>query len=458
MVFPMAALAAILGVGGWWVIAGGVEVVNDRILNASAQSIAESLAVENGEVILDLPPAALGMLENEARDSVFYSVRQGTRVITGYEALPAPDVRLLSERSAVFADLAYKGRPVRAVAQARRLPGMQGLVVVEVAETLDGRRAVVSRMLIGLAMLEATLIGLAFLLVPIAVRWGMRPLTQLREAVNRQRGSDFTPLPLGNVPTELVDVVEAFNGLLGRFDGAVKGIRRFTADASHQMRTPLAILRTHIGVLKQAVPGSTVARSSIADIDLAAERLRNLLLQLLSLARAEQIAPEAVQFETVAGGPLIRSIAADYVAQAIGARVDLRIDGDLNDCTLWTSPALAGELLGNLLDNAIRYNRPGGHVWIDAQRSDERTIVLVCDDGPGIAPADRERVFSRFERLDEKQSSGGSGLGLAIARAIAERLGIKIALSSHTGGQGLIVSVAFPRDRGEHKEPIEVSL
>ncbi len=425
-------------------IASGVEVTNDRILNASAQSIAESLAVEDGEVTLDMPPASLGMLENDARDSVFYSVRQGSRVITGYASLPALETRNLSDRNSVFGDLVYQGQPIRVVAQARHLPGIKGLVIIQVAETLEGRHEVVSQMLLGLALLEATLIGLAFMLIPVAVRWGIRPLIRLREAVNRQRGSDFTPLSLANVPYELIDVVTSFNGLLGRFEAAVRGIRQFTADASHQMRTPLAILRAHINVLKQAKPDSAEARSSIEDIDVASERLRNLLVQLLSLARAERITPQALKFELIDVGRLLRTIVAEHVPQAIAANIDLRIEGELEKCSVSTHFSLASELLGNLIDNAIRYNRPGGHVWMEASRSAGKVKITIADDGPGIAPEDRERVFQRFVRLDERQSPGGSGLGLAIARAIADRLGASISLAGGATGTGLTFSILFP--------------
>ena len=290
MVVPMAGLALLLGIGGSWAITESVEAVNDRILSAASQAIAESLAVEDGEITLDLPPSAFAMLEDAERDNVYYSISYGNTVISGYADLPKVELQAKPEGDVTFAKAEFRGRQIRIVAENRRLPRIDGLVTVQVAETMDARDRVVRQMLLTLALLEGLLIALSAILIPVAVRWGLSPLLRLRSEMDRRIASDFTPLPVAKVPAELRDFIGTFNSLLGRLDAAVQGMRRFTADASHQMRTPLSILRAHVAVLQKAKPGSEEAASSIADIDDATGRLQNLLVQLLALARAESAA------------------------------------------------------------------------------------------------------------------------------------------------------------------------
>src|SRR5689334_11024403 len=150
LVGPMAGLALLLGVGGALAIHSIVEAVNDRLLGASARSVAETLEVEDGDITLDLPPWALGMLENSARDNIYYNVYDGDRLITGYPNLPPPPRSALADQRTTFRYGHYRGQPVRIAAEARRLPRVKELVVVQVAETLEARTALSRRMLIQL--------------------------------------------------------------------------------------------------------------------------------------------------------------------------------------------------------------------------------------------------------------------------------------------------------------------
>jgi two-component system, OmpR family, sensor histidine kinase TctE len=291
MIVPMAGIAILLGVGGSWAIEESVEAVNDRILSAASRAIAEALAVEDGEISLDLPPSAFAMLENAERDNVYYSIAYQGSVISGYPDLPIISPMPMRDGELKFGKAQFRGKSIRIVAEVRRLPRIDGLVTVQVAETMSARDRVFRQMLLSLALLEAVLIAVSAILIPVAVRWGLAPLRQLQEAMDRQRAPDFTPLPTARAPVELRELVGAFNSLLGRLDAAVQGMRRFTADASHQMRTPLSILRTHVSVLRKAMAGSDDAEASLEDIEQATSRLQNLLVQLLALARADSAAP-----------------------------------------------------------------------------------------------------------------------------------------------------------------------
>ena len=446
MALPMIVLAIALGVGGAWAIDETVEAVNDRILSAASRAIADSMTIEDGEIALDLSPAIFGMLESNARDNVYYSVRHRGRLLTGYADLPniAPDN--LSDTQRTFGKGSYLGRPIRIVAEARGLPNIEGPVLVEVAETLDAREQSIRRMMIALVLLEVTLIGFAAVLLPLAVRWGLRPVAQVRDDMDSRAASDLTPLPLAGVPAELRDLVRSFNAMLGRLDAAVQNMRRFTADASHQMRTPLSILRTHIDVLRQSTPGSPEAEESIDDIEQASERLRHLLVQLLVLARADSATSQQVQRERVDLNIISETAASERAFQAVRSGVELVFVRQQDSLFAQTHASLAGELISNLIDNAIRYNETGGSVVVSVEVQPDGAAVIVEDDGPGIAPADRERVFTRFTRLDRDNSREGSGLGLPIARSLADAIGAKIILETARSGQGLRASVVFMSD------------
>lgn len=440
--FPMAVLALLLGVGGAVTINEVVEGVNDRLLGASARAIAETLALENDEVTLDLPASALGMLENDARDNVYYSVWANGELLTGYPDLPRIGELPDDDGEMVFQYAQYRDYRIRIAAVARKVPRINEPVIVEVAETLEARHALRDRMLVALAILEVLLIALSLGLLPLAVRWGLAPLKRVLSAMGTRREADFTPLSLDYVPVELRGLVGAFNGLLGRLDSAMQGIRRFTADASHQMRTPLSILRAHVAALRSAKLPPGPAQQSLADIDAATGRLQRLLTQLLALARAEGARE---------GGPdmrapvdlvdIARAASVEHAPQAVRGGIDLHFEAPENGVAILSQPDLAGELVGNLIDNAIRYNRDKGVVTVTVR---DGGIVIVEDEGPGIPPDARATAFERFGRLAPDRGREGSGLGLAIVRALADSLGAKVELADRGAEPGLCVTVRFP--------------
>lgn len=442
MGFPLAALALLLGVGGAVTINEVVEGVNDRLLGASARAIAETLALENDEVTLDLPASALGMLENDARDNVYYSVWANGELLTGYPDLPRVSTLPSDDGEMVYQYADYRDYRIRIAAVARKVPRINQPVIVEVAETLEARHALRDRMLVGLAILEVLLIALSLGLLPLAVRWGLAPLKRVLTAMGTRREADFTPLSLDYVPVELRGLVGAFNGLLGRLDAAMQGIRRFTADASHQMRTPLSILRAHVAALRSAKLPAGAAQQSLTDIEAATGRLQRLLTQLLALARAEGARE---------GGPdlrarvdlveIARAASLEHAPQAVKAGIDLHFEAPDKAVAVLSQPDLAGELVGNLIDNAIRYNRDQGIVTVTVLGDG---VVIIEDEGPGIPPEARATAFERFGRLASGPGREGSGLGLAIVRALADSLGAKVELDDRGAMPGLRVSVYFP--------------
>lgn len=438
MLGPLVVAALALGAIGWALVSDVVRRTNDRVLGGALGAIAETVQVERGEVTLDLPPAAFGMLENSERDNVYYRIAVGNRLLTGYADLPAPDIGRLSVDEPHFRYADYRGQRIRIGETLRNLPRIDAPVVVQVAETLDNREALRWRLMTALLLGELVLLGAALALIRPALGWSLRPLADLRttiEARETRASPDLSPLQTGPLPIELQPLSRSFDSLLARLDHATSGMRRFTADASHQMRTPLSVLKVQVALARR---GSSEA---LHEIEEASDRLERLLTQLLALARADE-AGTLPPFECVDLREVSQRVIARRIHQAIEAGVDLTLDciGE-GPFEVESHRTLVVEMVSNLVDNAIRYNRHGGSATILLERSRGGLRLTVADDGPGIPEALREKAMARFVRLQGEQGPSGSGLGLAIVQAIIERLGARLEMSD--GNPGLRVSVIF---------------
>ena len=437
---PLLAAAILIGVVGATLIADVVRRTNDRVLGGALGAIAETVQVERGEETLDLPSAAFGMLENTERDNVYYRVAVGPDLLTGYADLPAPDPATLDIDVPRYRFARYRGQQIRIAEVRRSLPRIDKPVIVQIAETLDNRGALTRRLMLALLIGECVLVGAAALLIRPALGWSLRPLARLRGAVEARDGRarpDFSPLDTGPLPSELRPLAGAFDRLLAQLDTATVGVRRFTADASHQMRTPLSVLKVQVALARRGSgPERSVALDEIAD---AVIRLERLVTQLLALARAEEAgvsAPlEAVDLREVAAAVITRQI-----NRAIEAGIDLTIEG--NPEVSHVVPGhrtLIFEIVSNLIDNGIRYNRRGGTVSVRLRTTPSETTIAVVDDGPGIPIDQREMAFDRFVRLGATGSPEGSGLGLAIVRSAATRLNATVAFGEVASGTSVIL-------------------
>lgn len=440
ILLPLLVAAVGLGAAGAALVNDVVRRTNDRVLGGSLGAIAEEVRVENGSVTLELPPAAFGMLENTERDNVYYRLAVGPELLTGYPDLPAPALDSLAWEEPHFRFATYRGQDIRIAEVKRHLPRIAQPVVVQVAETLENRRALVRQLTGALLLGELVLLGLTTLLVRPALGWSLRPLARLRVAV-AQRDTravpDLSPLDTGPLPLELRPLADAFDHLLARLDDATEGVRRFTADASHQMRTPLSVLKVQVALARR---GDEAARAeALGEIADAVDRLERLLTQLLALARAQEqgAAPpgESVDLRELAVAVINR-----HVGQAIEGGIDLNLDAPAGDPIRAISHRpLLFEIVSNLVDNAIRYNRPGGMVAIVLAETDGRIELAVADDGSGIPEGDLPRIADRFVRL--RTDREGSGLGLAIVQSAATRLGLTLRLENTR--PGLRATLAF---------------
>ncbi|MGA0605144.1 sensor histidine kinase [Phenylobacterium sp. VNQ135] len=435
-VLPLALLAVALAAGGAVLAQRVVERNSDRLLAASVMAIAEQVSVRDGRPSVQLSPWSLGLLDGPERDAVFYGVRHRGRVVTGYGELPRlPHARV---DAVVFGDGEMLGMPVRVAETWVEAPGLDAPVSVAVAQSLDSRRASVRELLLGLIALPVCLVGGAALLIWPATVWSLRPLRRLAAELTRRSQdlrASYAPASLDGVPSEVAPVVRAYNSLLANLERSATGLERFAADASHQLRTPLSVITANLALLAKGKLGGVEARALVQDSRDASGRLNVVLRQLLALARAEAAADAGVARLDAAA----RQAAVEVMRANPRAEVRVR---DLRDgLHVRGDPVLVEEMLRNLLSNGAVYG--GGLVFVRLCRAaDGRPCAVIWDRGPGMRPAELERLFERFYRGAGSAGTVGAGLGLAIVRTLAEAFGAEMEIANRRR-RGLVVRLTF---------------
>lgn len=404
----------------------------DRALTGTAVALSDLLVERQGEVSLALNAQTDKALRTDLYDRVYFAVA-------------APDARLLSgdaplmtlrpplqPREWKFFDAVLGGQAVRVAAFGAPCGGGAQSCPVLVAESLAKRRQAQSAVLAG-AVLSLLPLALALVLLgAVAVGRGLLPLRRLSADIEHRSLANLQPVDTPGVPQEVAPLVLALNRLLGRLDAASAAQRAFVENAAHQLRTPLTVLRTE-SELALADPHAATLPATLQRFHQGAERAARLANQLLALARAGSESPLAgarrVDLREVciaAAEPWVKAHDIGFelaTAPVIGHELMLR------------------ELVANLLHNACEYAGPAAAITVRTALRDGRAVLEVEDDGPGIAAADRERVWGRFERGRDARGSG-SGLGLAIVRDIARAHGAEAELREGAGG-GLLVRVSF---------------
>lgn len=278
-------------------------------------------------------------------------------------------------------------------------------------------------------------------LIWASVRWGLAPLHRVAGAVARRAPSDTEPLSANDAPRETLPLVTALNELFVRIASVRERDRRFAADAAHELRTPLAAIRTHAEVAL-AADDRRECREAIEGVLAGTERATQLVSQLLALARidAAALAGSLAPVELVG---ILRSVMADYAPQAMskGVEIALALGNDAPSVVSGNAELLA-VLVRNIVDNALRHTPIGGQVKLALRRRDDEFVFTVDDTGPGIPIGLRTRVRDRFFRSGP--SGSGAGLGLSIVDAIAALHGGTVELSDGPDGPGLRVTVKLP--------------
>jgi len=443
LLLPMLALSAVAVVVHSLRSEVRADEAHDRALLGSALVIAERVTVRDGKVVADIPQSALQMLESRTEDHIFYNVScvDPTFYIAGWQDLPPPPQLPKVGGKPVFVDMRYNGHVVRLVALRRLVFDALGCttVAVRVAESTAARDAMAARMVGDATTTLLTLIVAAAICVVFGVRRGLRPLLQLRDEIRARDENDLAPIDDAQVPAEVAPLLDAINLQLRRQRGINDAHRRFVAEASHQLKTPLAVLKMQADLaLAQDDPARM--RRHVQELHDGVESTTRVVRQLLTLLRSDPLslhAQEAVDLAEVA-----REATFELLPLALAKDVEVAFDGG-TAVTVAAHEVLVHELVANLVDNAIRFAPAGGHVAVRVGAGDGGGALLrVADDGPGIPDSERAKVFTRFYRAPGS-SGDGCGLGLAIVRQIADRYGAVVTLDTAAGG-GLSVTVRFP--------------
>jgi two-component system, OmpR family, sensor histidine kinase QseC len=352
-----------------------------------------------------------------------------------YQSAGAPATLLAHGTNSGFSTATLPGGDWRVYTTASSVTPL----VVHVAEPLSYRAALMSHTLRALAFPLVFALLLLTVLIGFATQRAFRPVRRMASDLARRSPHEATPVNTREMPVETYALGVALNGLLGRQAEVLARERRFTADAAHELRTPLAALRAQAQLLGRAATPAEMRRS-LAQLQTGIDRCTHLVGQLLALARVE---PGGISAED-----RLISVAAviEMVVQDLeGAARERRVTVVVNDCEVGLLGSFESLylLIRNVVENGILYSPDGGQVSIDASADDERVTLIIEDNGPGIPPAERERVFERFYRIPGGPASG-SGLGLSIVKRVVEGLAGRIELGNRDTGTGLRVIVQLP--------------
>jgi len=428
----------------------------DASLTTATRALARQVKPLGNGLFIDFPKAAQDIIEADPDDRVYYMVSTPPgQFILGNKQLPGPppiddpkleepyfyDGRIGEGRSAVSVR-------VSAIYLAYGDGGKPQRMLVQIARSRASREQLARQILVDTALPLSALIALMSVIVWGGIRTGLAPLARMRVLVEGRAPNDLAPIELDRAPEEVRALAKAINTLLAEVQESVSAQKRFISDAAHQLRTPLAGLKsqTELALNETADPD---LKTRLQFVNQSAARSAHLVNQLLALARAEP-GSAALQGKTRCD---IRRLAADLCAElvprAIAAGVDLGFGPDTGDdgagappLHVLGQPLLLREALTNLVDNAIRYAGRGKVVTVDVQPRDGQVVVTVEDNGPGLAEADRERVFQRFVRAT--YDGTGCGLGLAIAREIVSRHAGTVVLEA-AKPQGVRAVIRLPR-------------
>lgn len=412
--------------------------VSDRVLAGSILAIAERVIVtEDGMLEVDVPYVALEMLTSSAQDRVFYRVDGPEGFTTGYQELPVvPN----ASAEIVYDDLVFRGEAIRVGSLQRAASSGVSAIpfTVTVAETTIARNQLAQSLLLQASIRLAVLIFAAALIVWVAVSFSLGPLYRLRNAIAVRTSDDLSPIRQ-DVPREVEGLVETINSFMTRLDSALGALRHFTGNASHQLRTPMAIVRTQLALARRA---ETVEerRAAIAAADAAVEHGERILSQLLLLARIDEAASDRLQLEEIDLAELARAQTAEHVVRANAVGIDLGYEG-ADTALLHGDAMLISEMIRNLIDNVVAYAGPQSEATVRVNIGLAGATLVVSDTGIGVPDAEVPNLLHRFHRI--RSDRHGAGLGLSIVTEIAELFQGKVTVSS---GQekGFRVEVSLP--------------
>ncbi|TAG27023.1 MAG: sensor histidine kinase [Burkholderiales bacterium] len=417
----------------------------DRTLLASAKTIAEQLDVQDSRLVPRVPYAALEAFEADNRSRMFYRVTGFSgEMVSGFESLALWKGRISDQPPYAalvdFYDATVDAAPVRVAVLLQPVAGSggSGMATIQVAETLELREALAREILVSTLWRQALLLSVLAAVVIWVVQSAVRPVKQVSREIAARADNDLSPVDAGQAPRELQPLLQANNQLMARLDHLLQHQKRFVRDAAHQLRTPLAVLKTQT---QSALRGDVPAEQALHEIGQTVDRATELANQMLSLAKVEQLRQQTSS-EALDWSKVLREVALD-VAPLIAAK-DLEFELETQPTWVLAHDWMLRELVRNLLHNAIKHSPTGSALNVSLYVSEKAAELLIADCGIGIDDELKSRLFQPFSA---GRAQAGSGLGLAICLEITSALQGEISLDNRFAQEhivGLDVRVKLP--------------
>ncbi|PZP92263.1 MAG: sensor histidine kinase [Variovorax paradoxus] len=415
----------------------------DRTLLASAKTIGEQLDVQGYDELAELratvPFSALEAFEADNQSRMYYRVsRRDGEMISGFAELPfwrgqlpaRPPYAALVD----FYDDRFRNLPVRVAVLLQPVASERGrgMAVVQVAETLELRETLARRLLLDMLWRQLLLLAVVAGATVFVVQRATRPVRALGQAIEARAADDLSPIRAPDAPRELAPLIDAMTAVMDRLQRLLDHQKRFVRDAAHQLRTPLAVLKTQV---QSARRGDAPAPQALAEIGATVERATVLANQMLSLAKVEQLR-QRPEFERIDLAEAVRDVALDLSPLLADKGLDFSLE--VQPTPVRAHRWMLQELTRNLLHNAIRLSPPGAALLVQVRPQAGSALLRVADGGPGISAELRQRLFTPFAAGDVAR---GSGLGLAICREIVQTLEGEIALDNRLAADGRVLGL-----------------
>lgn len=421
------------------------ESAYDRSLAGALRAIDLNVSTETGGLSLAMPYQLMEFFRSTASGRVYYRVttEDGLAEI-GHAALPMPDVLPPTGQLFFYYGRYFDDEPVRIAVLVRELSpplnvrGEQGAgsnrVIIQVAESLEDRERDMHGLLMDVVLRDVVLLVLLALAVSAGVVLALRPLVRLRDEMAGRAEDDLRPISVNGIPAEVVPLVQGINGHMARFLRHAQTQRQFLDDASHQLRTPLAQLRTKVEyALRESDPAEM--RAALAAMRSGLDRAERVTNQMLALARAHdaRMSGGMVQHERFDLCALLDESVRLLWSAARQKRLDYGMELPPEPVWMQGTRLLLQEAVLNLLDNAVKYTPEGGTVLTTLTRHGDEVVLAVQDSGPGMNAEDIAQAGVRFRRGEAGRGSAGAGLGLAIVSAIVTAHQGRMRLVGHGG-------------------------
>ena len=422
-------------------------LVQQQLLHGAAAMISEQLTVDEDEYVVSIPPAAFDLLKNRFKDRVSYAIHGAHgQLIAGDDQLPVFQGHIGQDGEKFFLTR-LRGETVRVVAYSYVIPNSpkNDSVVTQVAQTLRNHDEFRDDLLYSTIRRHLFLMAVTILFLTVAFRWMLRPLVEFSNSLAARQPGSLEKLDEKDAPSELDPVIHAMNDYVGRLDHTLNSYEKFVANTAHHLRNSFAIIATQVNFARRAASSDPVQQEVLGAVQRTLGKCTRVINQLLMLASLDQPRKASAPVEKTSPAAVATSVIEELAALAQQKGIELGVEA-LDENAVVRAPArLLQELLTNLVGNAIQHMKKAGQVTVSVAVAGDCVRLSVIDDGVGIPPELREKVFERFFRADESNPEG-SGLGMAIVKEICDSLGATIALSAPVGGTGLEVEVLFPLD------------